>query len=114
VVVSTPPYLPAMAPHRYPMISMPEAQDIVLSRVPAALPPEEVLFTQAVGRLLAADVVARAPHPPFAASVMDGYAVRAADCPGTLVVTAAARAAGPPPLLPVPETTRQAFQTYLR
>ena len=33
------------------------------------------------GRVLAAAVAARRTQPPFAASAMDGYAVRAADAP---------------------------------
>lgn len=40
---------------------------------------EEVPLAEAAGRVLAADVVARRAQPPFAASAMDGYAVRAAD-----------------------------------
>lgn len=43
------------------------------------LAAELVDLSQAAGRVLAADVVARRPQPPFAASAMDGYAVRAAD-----------------------------------
>jgi len=40
---------------------------------------EEVALAQAAGRVLAADAVATRNQPPFAASAMDGYAVRAAD-----------------------------------
>ena len=76
------------------MVSMPEAVDTVLSRA-VPLPPRRVPFTDAVGHVLAADVVASIPHPPFRASVMDGYAVRADDCPGTLMVTGASRAGAP-------------------
>jgi gephyrin len=78
------------------MVSMPEAVDVVLSRV-VPLPPLQVPFTAALGLVLAHDVVAASPHPPFAASVMDGYAVRAEDCPGTLMVTGASRAGAPMP-----------------
>ena len=35
-----------------------------------------------IGRVLACDVFARDPLPPFPASIKDGYAVRAADGPG--------------------------------
>lgn len=38
---------------------------------------ETVSLTEAVGRVLAEDAVARRTQPPFAASAMDGYAVRA-------------------------------------
>ena len=65
------------------MISMPEAIDIVLSRA-APLEEESLPFPDAVGRVLASEVTAPRPHPPFPASIMDGYAVRAADVPGTL------------------------------
>jgi gephyrin len=36
-------------------------------------------FEEARGPILAADVLAAEPHPPFRASIKDGYAVRAAD-----------------------------------
>jgi len=39
------------------------------------LPSETVPLTQAAGRVLAQDVTATRPQPPFAASAMDGYAV---------------------------------------
>ena len=81
-------------PHKCPMISMREAMDIALSRA-SPLPEERVGFDDAVGRVLSSDVVAPRPHPPFPASIMDGYAVRASDCPGALAVVAAARAGAP-------------------
>ncbi|MFQ5565588.1 MAG: gephyrin-like molybdotransferase Glp [Paracoccaceae bacterium] len=40
---------------------------------------EQVALAEAAGRVLAADAVATRNQPPFAASAMDGYAVRAAD-----------------------------------
>jgi len=40
---------------------------------------EDVPLAEAAGRVLAADVVARRTQPPFDASAMDGYAVRAQD-----------------------------------
>src|SRR4051794_32485342 len=52
----------------------------------AALAPETVPLADAIGRVLAEDVTATRDQPPFAASAMDGWAARAADCPGTLVV----------------------------
>ncbi len=42
---------------------------------------EEVFVTEALGRVLAADVIAEVSHPPQAVSAMDGYAVRAEDVP---------------------------------
>ena len=60
------------------MIPVAEALDRVLTglRVTTA---EDVSLDQAVGRVLAEDVVARLTQPPFPASAMDGWAVRAAD-----------------------------------
>jgi molybdopterin molybdotransferase len=43
------------------------------------LPLEQVPLADALGRVLAGDVAARLTQPPFLASAMDGYAVRAAD-----------------------------------
>jgi molybdopterin molybdotransferase len=43
----------------------------------APLPAENVGLTDAEGRVLAEDVPARLTQPPFVASAMDGYAVRA-------------------------------------
>ncbi len=55
----------------------------MLARV-APLDTQDVLLSDALGRVLAADVVASRDQPPFAASAMDGWAVRAADGPGRL------------------------------
>ena len=43
------------------------------------LPSEEIELSAAAGRVLATDVFANRTQPPFDASAMDGYAVRAAD-----------------------------------
>ena len=43
------------------------------------LPGEQVAVSEALGRVLAAPVVARRTQPPVDVSAMDGYAVRAAD-----------------------------------
>jgi molybdopterin molybdotransferase len=61
----------------------------------APLPAEEVAVAAAAGRVLAAPLAARRSQPPFPASAMDGYAVRATDAgraPArlTLIGTAAA------------------------
>lgn len=55
---------------------------------------EEVPLAEAAGRVLRADAVARLSQPPFAASAMDGYAVRAVDARvgARLRVTGEARA----------------------
>lgn len=62
----------------YPMISVDEAVAIVLSHV-KPLPPVRRPFFEAFGLVLAEDVIAREPLPPFPAAAVDGYAVVSAD-----------------------------------
>jgi molybdopterin molybdotransferase len=50
-----------------------------LMRLFAPLGVETVPLREAAGRVLAEDAVARRSQPPFPASAMDGYAIRAAD-----------------------------------
>jgi molybdopterin molybdotransferase len=60
-----------------------------------ALETEAIALHEARGRVLAADIVALRTQPPFAASAMDGYAVRAEDTaktPATLNVIGAVAA----------------------
>ena len=59
------------------------------------LPAESVPIAEAGGRVSAEDVRARVDLPPFASSAMDGFAVRAADLPGSLRI-AGESAAGRP------------------
>jgi len=60
------------------VISVEEARSFVL---PACLPltPRQMAVDEALGCVLAREVVAGEPIPPFANSAMDGYAVRARD-----------------------------------
>ena len=100
---------PATPAASYRMISIPEAQETVLCH---ALPllPQRVGLGSAVGRVLAQDVLAPEPLPPFPASIkacvgmasikcvhkrrlfrnstatQDGYAVRSSDGPGEYTV----------------------------
>ncbi|NDV01485.1 molybdopterin molybdotransferase MoeA [Pseudoroseicyclus tamaricis] len=60
------------------MITVAEALERLFALV-TPLPAEEVPLTQAAGRVLARPIAARRSQPPFAASAMDGYAVRQAD-----------------------------------
>ena len=56
--------------------------DEALARVLSGAMPlrsEEVALADAAGRILAQDVIAKRMQPPFPASAMDGYAVRATD-----------------------------------
>ncbi len=55
-----------------------EAQDLVVKGV-KPLGAELVAIENSLGRVLAKSVVAKRDQPPFAASAMDGYAVRNAD-----------------------------------
>lgn len=60
-----------------------EARALMLAAL-KPLAPEEALLWDARGRVLAAPLRAVRAQPPFAASAMDGYALRARDTPGTL------------------------------
>ncbi len=60
------------------MISVAEAIRIVRERTPP-LPIEHVLLDEALGRVLAEDIIADTDLPPFNRAQMDGYAVRASD-----------------------------------
>ncbi|BBK37315.1 molybdopterin molybdenumtransferase MoeA [Allostella sp. ATCC 35155] len=60
------------------MISVEEARNRVLAGI-QPLPAEQVVLTDALGRVLAEDLVARTTQPPAAVSAMDGWAVRAED-----------------------------------
>ena len=78
------------------LLTIEEALAAVLARV-RPLPSEPVALETAAGRVLAEDTVARVDLPPFRSSAMDGFAVRAADLPGSLPVVfriAAGRPAG--------------------
>lgn len=79
------------------MISVAEALARVLDGV-SPLGPEQVALTHAAGRTLANDLHAALTNPPFDASSMDGYAVRAADIakiPARLKVTGESAAGWP-------------------
>jgi molybdopterin molybdotransferase len=60
------------------VISVEEALTRLLALI-EILPPEQIALADGLGRVLAEDVAARRTQPPFAASAMDGYAVRADD-----------------------------------
>jgi len=60
------------------MISVQAALDHLFDLIGSA-PQETVPLRQAYGRVLASDVVAQRTQPPFAASAMDGYALRATE-----------------------------------
>ena len=60
------------------MLSVAEARCRILDRF-SSLSPEVVSVADALGRVLAEDLAARATHPPQAVSAMDGYAIRTVD-----------------------------------
>ena len=60
------------------LLTVDEALARILSHADL-MPCETVSLKDAVGRVLAEDLVAKRTQPPFSASAMDGYAVRAAD-----------------------------------
>jgi molybdopterin molybdotransferase len=61
------------------LLPVSEAIARILAAVPAPTQSEIVLVSHAAGRTLAEPLVAARTQPPFRASAMDGYAVRAAD-----------------------------------
>lgn len=76
------------------LLTLEEAHERVLDAV-HPLPAENVPIAAASGRVCAEDVRARVDLPPFASSAMDGFAVRAADLPGTLRVVGESSAGQP-------------------
>lgn len=67
------------------LLAVDDARARMLAEI-AALPAETVPLARSVGRVLAEDVAAVRDQPPFAASAMDGWALRAADTPGALKI----------------------------
>jgi molybdopterin molybdotransferase len=76
------------------LLTFDAAQQRVLERV-RRLPAESVAIAEAGSRVTAAEVTARVDLPPFASSAMDGFAVRAADLPGTLRIVGESAAGRP-------------------
>ncbi|XP_011043834.1 PREDICTED: molybdopterin biosynthesis protein CNX1 isoform X1 [Populus euphratica] len=73
------------------MISAEEALQTIL-KVAQRLPPVSVPLHDALGKVLAEDIRAPDPLPPYPASVKDGYAVIASDGPGEYPVITESRA----------------------
>ncbi len=76
------------------LLSVEQALDQILARV-QPLEAERVPLSEAVGRILSEPARALVDLPPFPSSAMDGFAVRAADTPGTLPVVARVAAGSP-------------------
>lgn len=80
-----------MAKSSYQMVPVDTALSIVLAQAPV-LESVTIAARDALGYVLAADVRASDPLPPFAASIKDGFAVQAADGPGDYPVIGEATA----------------------
>jgi molybdopterin molybdotransferase len=78
------------------LLSIDEAIDLILSCV-TPLEAEDVTLAAAVGRVTAEQAHAVVDLPPFPSSAMDGFALRAADTPGTLPIVARVAAGRPAP-----------------
>ncbi len=65
----------------YPMISVEDALEIIRREI-KPLSTITIPFAQALDMILAEDIYAAEPMPPFAAASVDGFAVVAADGPG--------------------------------
>ena len=78
------------------LIQLEDAVSAVLARA-EPLPGERVLLGAASGRVLAEPARAAVDLPPFASSAMDGYAIRAAETPGTFPVEFRIAAGTPAP-----------------
>ena len=88
------------------LMSVEEAQALIAARIPVAEGEEEVPLAAARGRVLARDLVAPVPLPPFANAAVDGWAFRFDDLQeGTLTrfIEAGRVAAGHVPVRPVGE-----------
>ena len=73
------------------LLTVEDALALVLGLAPAPQ-AEDVDLSDAAGRVLLSDAVARITQPPFDSAAMDGYALRAADLPGPLPVVGEAAA----------------------
>ena len=64
-----------------PMMSVDEAVGLIAARVTPVIDVEAVTLSGADGRILAHDILAPLPLPPFTNSAVDGYAVASSDLP---------------------------------
>jgi molybdopterin molybdotransferase len=69
-----------------------EARACVLREAGVSMGTETIALAEAAGRVLAEEIPADRDYPPFPRSARDGFAVRAADLPGELLVTGEVRA----------------------
>ena len=78
-----------------PLLPVADAERLIVERVAPVGECETVTLREAMGRVLAEDVIAPVNVPPFDNSAVDGYAVRAAnlDAKGETRLTIADRVA---------------------
>lgn len=69
----------------FPLVPMDKALSVVMDNA-HCLPKTVISLDDCLGYVLASDVFAKEPFPPFAASVKDGYAVLSSDGPGKRLV----------------------------
>ncbi len=93
-----------------PLLTVAQARERILDQI-AALDTEPVPLTEALGRVLAAQIRSERDVPPFANSAMDGYAIQASDVtqasaahPVRLRVVGEIRAGAAPPAAVQPQT----------
>ncbi len=91
------------------LLTIDEALALVLGNV-TPLEAEDVPLADAAGRVLAERARSAIDLPPFPSSAMDGFALRAADAPGTLPIVARI-AAGRPALRPLEPGEAMAIAT---
>jgi len=94
------------------MLDVAAAREIVLRHAKPLAARAEPLSPDVLGQVLAEDVVADIDSPPFDKSMMDGYAVRSADCasPGVLLKVVGELAAGA--FLPTPVGPGEAVRIF--
>ncbi len=80
----------------YEMISVDEAMRVVLIEAKKCQRKEYVSLENALGRRLFEDIYAVEPFPPFPASMMDGYAVKAPLLKGVYTVQSRTHAGDAP------------------
>lgn len=80
----------------FPMLEVDEALELIRHRVAVIEETEEIAIEDAATRILAEDIKAPHPIPPFPASIKDGYAVRVADGMGQRIVRDAVAAGDVP------------------
>ncbi|QNO27155.1 molybdopterin molybdotransferase MoeA [Sphingopyxis sp. OPL5] len=81
------------------LLPVEEAQARLLA-LRAPLAPENIAFSESLGRYLSHDVIALRDQPAAPLSAMDGYAIRFADLPGPWTIIGEV-AAGSAPVLPL-------------